>query len=928
MNYNQIVDFMRNNQKWKVFGYILLAIIVIGTILSLFARMTILRDNKSTRPRVAVVAPKDSSAAKVLRQGAQLYVDTVNKQGGYKGRRLDIMEVEETPQAAQTITADSRFVAVIGYMNLQTLKSAAPLYAGKKLPVVTPLPLTETLPGITSMGLDPRDQARFVANYARNIQLSRIMYVIRESGAEFDLLVEPFLDVFKRFETPVKETWVITPGADSEAKIKAVLENIKQIDIGAVYLATSPELAARLVKGIRETGNSLEIFGPSNLAGNEFSQKLNTLSGKDATIQSHGIVAATAVLFDTANEDAQRFQTLYQQQFGMSPDWLATCAYDAAKVALSAKPGVDEVRGITGTLTFSEGRAQLPTLMGIYNGDRMISAPVQLQPIAKGASFNYIEALRNGRVLYVNDRFMFKTNVVYVGVSLNEVSELDMQKEIATLDMSIWFRYRGSFNPQDMLIPNAVEPVKFETPEESKESDEVQYRRYRIKQKFKLNFTDAKRSYGQHIAGISFRHRLLNRNNLTYVVDVLGMPSGSYLIDDLRKRKVVKSSTGWAVDNAWVSQDIVRERGDGAPQYVGMTGEQPFFSNITLGILLKPATATARDIIDGEYFIYIAIFGFLGAAFALALDSRKWGRHWAFQSWLLRLIFWPLILLSVGNMALDWAFASLAPTTTQGFVIVYEGLWWIIGAWLADKAIRRYIWETLESRSGRKIPNVMKVIVTLLVFAMALAAITAFVFGKTLTSLLASTGVLAMVVGLAIQANIANVFSGIILNVERPFKVGDYIKINNLLGQVRDITWRTTRIESNDGQMLIMANSKVSEAFMENYSDVPHGIAAETLVYTSPDVDPELVLAIFSEAVAQNSAIICKDDPMYAPMVRFKGIVNINGNWAAEYSAGYRVKILPKKSQAKEKNWSYLRQKFIEHGIALLPVTGTASKDA
>jgi potassium efflux system protein len=923
MNWNKLIGLLQSDKKWQVFGFILLAIVVIGTLLSLLARMTILRDDTSTRPQLVVVAPKDSSSLKAIKQGAELYVNIINLKGGYHGRPLEILVVDETPRAAEEVTANKRVVAVVGHLNPELLNAAAPLYAGKKLPVVTPRFLAEPISGITSMGLDPRDQARFVANYARNIQLRRIMYVVREAGSVFDPFVEPFIEVYKRFETPVKQAWVIPSGPETAARLKAILEEIKKIDIGSVYVVASPELAAHIVKGIRETGNALDIFGPAPLASGEFVQTLATLSGKGAAIQSHGIVAATPVLFDTANEEAQQFQTLYQQKFGVSPDWMATCAYDAVKVALSAKPGVDEVRGITGTLNFSAGRAQLPILMGIYNGERLISAPVQLLPIAKGADFNYIEALRNGRVLYVNDRFMFKTNVVYVGITLDEVSDLDPQKGIATLNMSIWFRYRGSFHPQDLQIPNAVEPVKFETPEESKESDEVQYRRYRIKQKFKLNFTDANRAFNQHLVGITFRHRLLNRNNLTYVVDVLGMPTGSALIDDLNKRKVVKADTGWRVDNAWMSQDVVRERGDGAPQYVAMTGEQPLFSKISLGVLLKPASATARDVIPGEYFIYIAIFGLLGAIFAVALDSRKWSsRYWVIQSWLLRVISWPLLLLSAGNLIIDWAFGNLAPSTTQNFVIVYESLWWILAALLADKAIRRFVWDTLEAKTQRKVPKVMKFIVSLLLFALAVAGITAFVFYQTLTSLLATSGGLALIIGLAIQSNIANVFSGIILNIERPFKVGDYIKINNMLGQVKDITWRTTRIESNDGQTLIMGNSKVSEAFMENYSEVPHGIAAETNIYTSPEADPEEVLAIIREAVAQSKAIIGKDDPMYAPEPRFKGIVNITGHWVAHYSIGYRVKILPKKSQAREQLWSFVRQKFIEHGIALVPATG------
>ncbi len=923
-----IIELLQSDRKWRMFGLILVAIIVIGTILSLITKLTLMRDDEKTRPRIAVVGPMTgalSPLGQALKQGAELHVEALNRLGGYKGRPIEVVAIEESADTAKNIVADPRVIAVIGYVDAARLKADAPVYAQRKLPLVTTLFLQEAVPGVTSLGIDTREQARFVANYARNVVQQRLMYVVREEGLEFDALVEPFLDVYKRFDTPARQIWTLPKGPNSEAAVKNLLDALKNIDIGAVYIATRPEMAARIVKGIRATGSSLELFGPEQLATAAFTRSLKDLAGKSAGIQSHGIVAATPVLFDTANEEAQLFQTRYQKKFGASPDWLAVLAHDAVKVALSATPGEEEVHGLSGALRFEQHQAQLPIQMGIYNGDRMISAPVQLLPIAKGASFNYIEALRQGRVLYVNDRFMFKTNVVYVGVTMHEIGDLDLQKETVTLDMSIWFRYRGNFKPQDLLIANAVEPVKFDTPEESKESDEVQYRRYRIKQKFQLNFTGAQRAYGQHVAGIVFRHRELNRNNLMYVVDVLGMPSGSALIDDLHQRKVVKSSSGWEADSVWVSQEVVREMGDGAPQYVGMTGEQPMFSTITYGALMKPATASARDFIAPEYFIYIAIFGLIGAIFAVVMDARYKGRYWVVQSWLLRVIFWPMLLLSVGNVSLDWAFNNTAPATTRNLVLIYESLWWLIGAWLLDKAVRRFIWESLEEKTQRQVPNVMKFLTTLLILTMCFAGITAFVFNQTLTSMLATSGVLAMVIGLAIQANIANVFSGIILNIERPFKVGDYVKINNIIGKVQDITWRTTRIESNDGQSVSLANSKVSEALMENYSEVPHGITSETHFYTRPDADPMQVLAIINEAVAGASAIVCKNEPLYEPMVRYKGVVNVNGHWVADFTAGYRVAILPKKSKAREQLWTYVRQKFVEQGIALLPAEGVGS---
>ena len=963
MDMNKLRLILQSHKKWKVFFAILVVIVIAGTLLSLLARMTLIRDNVETRPRLAVVGPMGSPSGVALKQGAALYIEHINSMGGINGRQLELLLIEETPDAAAKVTADKRVIGIVGHLDAGIMQAAAPVYALAKLTLATPLFLNEPLLGIASLGIDPREEARFVANYARNIQQQRLMYVVRESGAEFDPMVDPFLDVYKRFDTPVQQVWTIEAG--QEAQMKALFDELGQIDAGAIYIAARPELAARLVKGIRSSRNALEIFGPSQLATNSFADSLKAAVGNNAAIQSHGIMAATPMLFDTSNDETQRFLTQYQKKYGASPDWLATYAYDAAQIAVS---GIAAVKGISGDLNFINGQAQLPIQMGIYNGDSLISAPVQLLPIAKGASFNYIDALRLGRVLFVNDRFMYKTNVVYVGFEINEISNIDPQKDTATLDMSIWFRYRGKFDPQDLQIVNAIEPVKLDTPEESKESDEVQYRRYRIKQQFHLNFTQDKRAYDHYVAGIAFRHRLLNRNNLTYVVDMLGMPTGNALLDDLQRRRVVKAGSGWAMDNAWVSQDLVRERGAGAPQYVGMTGEQALFSTITMGILLKPGTIAARDVIDGEYFIYLAIFGLLGVLAAIGLDTRNPvrhqahhekhvggirrhggsmrnsssgekrgggapgkeedafnpGRYWSFQSWLLRLIFLPTFLLATGNLIIDWSFTHWPPTSTRNIVLLYDSLWWILVARLADMAVRRFIWTLLEERAGRKVPDVMKVMVTIIIFTLCLAGIIAVVFNQTLTSLLATSGVLVMVIGLAIQANIANIFSGIILNIERPFRVGDYIKINNVIGMVKDITWRTVRIESNDGPMVSLANSKVSEAFMENYSFAPHGIGAETMFYTPAAVDAKEVLKIITEAIANAKSIICKDDPMYEPSVRFKGVVNVNGQWVASYAAGYRVKILPKKAIAKEELWIYVSQRFMEQGIPLMPADNNA----
>jgi len=470
------------------------------------------------------------------------------------------------------------------------------------------------------------------------------------------------------------------------------------------------------------------------------------------------------------------------------------------------------------------------------------------------------------------------------------------------------------------LIQNAVDPIKFDVAEESKSSEDAQYRRYRIKSKLRLNFTDAKRAYGQHTVGIAFRHKLINRSNLQYVVDVLGMPTGNALVTELLHKKVVNASSGWEIENAWLSQETIKEQSDGAPQYVELTGEQPQFSKITLGILLNPASVSAHDVIPDEFFIYIAIFGVLGSAAAIAMDRRQLNRYWVVQTYLLRLIFWPLLLLSAGNLVLDYAFTEFSPNTTHSLVNIYESMWWLIAGLLVDIALRRFLWFSLESSTGRKVPNLIKFLTSFVVCMLSLACVTAFVFNQTLTSLLATSGLMAMVIGLAVQANIANVFSGIVLNIERPFRVGDYVKINSITGTVIDITWRTTRIESTEGQLVCLANSKVSEAEMQNFSAAPNGFSAQVAFYFDAAIDPVVVLDILKQGADALTTI----DASEKPVVSYRGIVCKDGFWPAEYVVTYRVKTGSALNTTKEELWIFVRNAFQAQNLELYPQPGSA----
>jgi potassium efflux system protein len=896
--------------KWRALLMLVLVTLLLGAVLSYMARAVFVQDDVTRRPRVAVVVPKGSLIGQSIVRGLSVFVAEHNQQQlRQRGTPIELVEFDETAEAAQRIAQDARIVGVVGYTQSALLEQAARRLRSRSLPIVTIQSLDKPLDGVTSMSINGAEQGRFVGNYARNIAQQRLMYVIRQSGSEFDAMVESFTSIYARFETPVRESWIIDPDSAEDQTVEQAAQVIGKLGVGAVFVAADPPVAARIIYRLRASGHAIDFFGPAQLATQAFSEAAVKLAGQDASLQTHGIVAATPVLFDTANERAQLFQTAFQRQHGSTPDWVATVANDAMRLVLAQGRGTTTVQGVTGEWSSAQRQLELPIQMGLYNGERLISAPVQLLPIAKGVGFDYIEALKQGRVLYVNNRFMYKTNVVYVGTAVHEVSDINPTAETAMIDMSIWFRYRGSFSPQDLLITNAAEPFTLDKPEELIESSDIQYRRYRFRKKFRLNFTRADRTFNQQVAGITFRHRQLNRNNLTYVVDVLGMPAGAEFATELHQRNVITGPARLEIANAWMAQEQVQERGDGAPQYVGMTGEKALFSTITMGLLLKNDGLSARDLLPSEYFIYIGIIGFVGIAMAMAMDNRRWGRYWAAQSWVMRMIFVPLLLASSGNLMLDQVFLHAGSKVAGLLMLVYESIWWLMGAYLADMAVRRFVWTTLEERAWRQIPNIMKFLVSFLFLALAAGGITAFVLNQPLTSLLATSGVFAMVIGFAVQANIANIFSGILLNVERPFKVGDLIRVNNILGTVEDISWRTTRIKANDGQMISLANSRISEALTENLSNAPAGLVGETLLYVRPEVERGIAVDIIKEAIDGIDTILFKEPgKSTAPKIALRGLESLNGQWVATYSVKYRVATESKKSEARDKLWTRFGQ--------------------
>ncbi len=95
-------------------------------------------------------------------------------------------------------------------------------------------------------------------------------------------------------------------------------------------------------------------------------------------------------------------------------------------------------------------------------------------------------------------------------------------------------------------------------------------------------------------------------------------------------------------------------------------------------------------------------------------------------------------------------------------------------------------------------------------------------FQTILKTVLASGGVLAVVIGLAAQEAAGNFINGLMILIFKPFKIGDLIKINNeeLIGTVMDISIRHTVIKTYENTRIVVPNSVIDKAVLENVTAV------------------------------------------------------------------------------------------------------------
>jgi small-conductance mechanosensitive channel/CRP-like cAMP-binding protein len=133
--------------------------------------------------------------------------------------------------------------------------------------------------------------------------------------------------------------------------------------------------------------------------------------------------------------------------------------------------------------------------------------------------------------------------------------------------------------------------------------------------------------------------------------------------------------------------------------------------------------------------------------------------------------------------------------------------------------VNRYVWDWyFEKRKHTPIPHFLREVFGGFIFLVALLLVLSVGYHaeSQLKGLLAGSGIAVIILGIAGQNLFGGIIAGMSLQINRPYKVGDWLKVGDTYGEVREINWRSTRLCTNDTIYLDIPNNEIVKSTIVN----------------------------------------------------------------------------------------------------------------
>lgn len=194
-----------------------------------------------------------------------------------------------------------------------------------------------------------------------------------------------------------------------------------------------------------------------------------------------------------------------------------------------------------------------------------------------------------------------------------------------------------------------------------------------------------------------------------------------------------------------------------------------------------------------------------------------------------------------------------SPKLISAFIILFVGLY-------AIRIVNRVVKKIMVKRELD--PTLSEFLSDILLWALRVLLFVTFIskLGIETSSFVAILGAAGLAVGLSLQGSLSNFAGGVLIILFKPFRVGDTIEAQGVIGTVTDIQIFTTKLVSGNNQTIFIPNSILSNGIITNYS--VEGIRrADLHLAISYDTDIKKVKEMISQVMDSHPKILKEPEP-------------------------------------------------------------------
>ncbi len=162
----------------------------------------------------------------------------------------------------------------------------------------------------------------------------------------------------------------------------------------------------------------------------------------------------------------------------------------------------------------------------------------------------------------------------------------------------------------------------------------------------------------------------------------------------------------------------------------------------------------------------------------------------------------------------------------------------------------------LKIRGKKPVARITRDFILFLCYAILVFIVLRLQSNINLVSLITTSAALTVVLGFAAQSILSNFFLGLVLQVERPFDIGDWIQVGDHIGMVTSINWKSTKLLTRDQVFVYVPNSEITGRIFLNYSKPDRKVRSRITIGLDYNAPPDLVKKVILEVLHQHQKVL------------------------------------------------------------------------